>query len=197
MMTISLNKLSLKFDVASMYNDLLKKLVFECNKIIDELENELNKLDFSYATGTFRQEIISYTEKEIIKRVGSEHWYSFIINYGSGSKMVDENVNPFLKKYKESGFYNPIRSKYNSKKIMTRPRGNYSVPDWIGGYGTVVTKGHGVGGYNLEKKGGNFTAIEPKLYLEDEFKKAKVRLCSAINNVFNTFDYSIYIKGGG
>lgn len=196
---MSLNKLGIKVDFIGLLCDLERKLKFTVETIVDEMVAELNASDFEFASGTFKRELIETSEDYIKYRVGSSHWYSFIVNYGKGS-LMDMN-NPFLESYMANKkFWNPSRDQ-KEPHIVTRPKKEngkpYEVPNWEEGEGTKSVWGSADGGYNLEATGNpDYQPKAPKHYLNKAIDKAKERLIVAIDDVFKTFPYSDYLKGG-
>ena len=195
---MSLNKLGIKVDFIGLLYDLERKLKFTVENIVDEIVAELNANDFEFASGTFKRELIETSEDYIKYRVGSSHWYSFIVNYGKGSDM-DMN-NPFLKSYMaDKELWNPSRKQ--DPHIVTRPKKSsgepYEVPNWEKGKGLKPVWGSANGGYNLEATGNpEYQPKPPKHYLNKAIGRAKERLIIAIDDVFKTFPYSDYLKGG-
>ena len=190
---MSSSKLSISFDMASMYDDLIKSLTSTLLKVVDDMVNDLNQKDFGYASNTFRKELMESGIEEIKYKVGSDHWYSFIANYGKGHLMNTDN--PFLEQYKASGYWNPDR---DDLYIRTRRKGTYNIPDWEGGYEETEYTAHGPGGYNLEgSKDPRYQPFEGKKPFEDTFERAREILKDELKNTFNAFPFSDYVKGGG
>lgn len=193
---MSLNKLGLKFDLIGMLGDLEKTLNFRVISLIDEMVLELNSKNFEYASGTFKKEMIELSEDYIKYKIGSPHWYAWIVNYGKGSKMAKDN--PFLQDYMaDKILWNEARSASDTT-IRPRPRGTYEVPNWEAGEGTKVLHGANNTNYNLETIGKpEFLPREPAKHLEKVMLQAQDRLISTINDVFRAFPYGDYLKGGG
>lgn len=193
---MSLNKLGIKFDLFGMLSDLESKLKFTIDNIADEIVAELNAKDFKFATGTFKKELVETSEEFVKYKVGSTHWYSWLVNYGKGSKM--ELDNPFLNDYMaDEVLWNEARDKAD-KIIRPRPRGYHVVPDWEGGTGTTVIHGSNNTNFDLEKYGGEkYKPFPGNTALDDAIKSAGERMIPAINEAFRTFPFSDYIKGGG
>ncbi|NMW84683.1 hypothetical protein HKO22_02855 [Peptoniphilus sp. AGMB00490] len=193
---MSLNKLGLKFDLIGMLRDLEKTLSYRVIALIDEMVLELNSKDFEYATGTFKKELIEMSEDYVKYKIGSPHWYSWIVNYGKGSAMASDN--PFLQDYmNDDVLWNDARDKLD-RTIVPRHKGVHEVPNWEAGEGTKPLYGSNNTNYNLEEKGDpRFLPRYPSRYLDRVMLDSKDRLISEINNVFRTFPYSDYLKGGG
>lgn len=193
---MSLNKLGLKFDLIGMLGDLERTLNFRVVSLIDEMVLELNSRNFEYASGTFKKEMVELSEEYIKYKIGSPHWYAWIVNYGKGSRMATDN--PFLQDYMADDIlWNEARDRA-SKVISPRPRGTHVVPDWEAGEGTKTLKGSNNTGYNLEATGDpRFAPREPARHLDTVMLQAQDRLISTINDVFRTFPYDDYLKGGG
>lgn len=193
MTNTSLNSLSLNFDAENMVSDLIKQMMFAVNCVADDMVNELNSFPFEYASGTFKKVVIDEGYDEIRLQVGSDHWYSLIVNYGSGSRMSKEN--PKYEEYTKGPYFNAIRSSFNNA-VMTRPQGSYEVPNWVEGYGTTerTTKGGAI--RNLEDSG-YYKPVSPTFKMEDVFKIAKKMIRQVVVDVYNSFPYSDYLKGGG
>ena len=190
---MSSSKLSISFDMASMYDDLIKSLTSTLLKVVDDMVNDLNQKDFSYASNSFRKELMESGIEEIKYKVGSDHWYSFIANYGKGSQMRIDNEQ--LGKYISSGFWNPDR---NDLYIRTRPKGKYKIPDWEGGHDTVPYTARGAGGYNLEGSGDpRYQPFRGDKPVEKTFERAREILKDELKNTFNAFPFLDYVKGGG
>lgn len=193
---MSLNKLGLKFDLIGMLSDLEKMLSYKVTDVVDEMVLELNSSNFEYATGTFKKELIEMSEDYIKFKIGSPHWYAWIVNYGKGSEMAKDN--PFLQDYINDGvLWNDVRT-LSDTTIKPRPRGTYEVPNWEAGEGTKKLYGSNNTSYNLETIGKpEFLPREPAKHLEKVMLQAQDRLISTINDVFRTFPYDDYLKGGG
>lgn len=193
---MSLNKLGLKFDLIGMLGDLERTLNFRVISLIDEMVLELNSKNFEYASGTFKKEMVELSEDYIKYKIGSPHWYAWIVNYGKGSSMATDN--PFLQDYMADGIlWNEARSASDTT-IRPRPRGYYEVPNWEAGEGKKPLYGSNNPKYNLELTGDpRFAPREPARHLDTVMIQAQDRLISAINEVFRTFPYSDYMKGGG
>lgn len=193
---MSLNKLGLQFDLIGMLDDLERTLNFRVISLIDEMVLELNSRNFEYATGTFKKEMIEMSEDYIKFKIGSPHWYAWIVNYGKGSAMAKDN--PFLQDYMADDIlWNDARSASDTT-IRPRPKGVYEVPNWEAGEGTKKIYGSNNTSYNLEIIGKpEFLPREPARHLDTVMIQAQDRLISAINDVFRTFPYSDYMKGGG
>lgn len=187
-----LNHLSLQLDVGSMIRDLVARLNFYFENEVERLANTLNGMDYGFASGTFRKELIESGSNMIKFKVGSNHWYAFIIEYGRGT-MMDIN-NPFLGSYMDSGFYNPYRVHGD---IRTWGFGSYEVPDWIGGNGTVTKMGHGAPGIKIPDDKLIATPLPPSHFLRDALERTKEKLNETIQEAFRTFPFGFYLKGGG
>lgn len=193
---MSSNKLGLKFDLMGMLRDLEKALSYRIIALIDEMVLELNSQDFEYATGTFKKELVEMSEDYVKYKIGSPHWYAWIVNYGKGSAMAKDN--PFLQDYmNDDVLWNEARDKFDTT-IVPRPRGVHKVPDWEAGKGVKELHGSNNTNYNLEQKGDpRFLPREPSRHLDKVMLNSRKRLITEINNVFRTFPYSDYVKGGG
>lgn len=193
---MSLNKLGLKFDLVGMLGDLERTLNFKIVALIDEMVLELNSRNFEYATGTFRKEMEELSEDYIKYKIGSPHWYAWIVNYGKGSAMARDN--PFLKDYMaDPNLWNRRRT-LSDTTIRPRPRDTYQVPKWEEGSGHKEIYGSNNTNYNLEATGKpEFLPREPARHLDTVMLQAQDKLISTINDVFRTFPYSDYLKGGG
>ena len=193
---MSLNKLGLKFDLIGMLSDLEKMLSYKVTAVVDEMVLELNSSNFEYATGTFRKELVEMSEDYIKFKIGSPHWYAWIVNYGKGSEMAKDN--PFLQDYINDGvLWNDVRT-LSDTTIRPRKRGTYRVPNWEAGEGYKTLHGSNNTNFNLEEKGDlRFAPRQPSHQFDKVMEKSQKRLMSAIDDVFGTFPYSDYVKGGG
>ncbi len=194
---MSLNKLGLKFDLIGMLGDLERTLNFRVISLIDEMVLELNSRNFEYASGTFKKEMVELSEDYIKYKIGSPHWYAWIVNYGKGSRMATDN--PFLQDYMADGvLWNKGVRSASDTTIRPRPKGHYQVPDWEAGEGTKDLYGSNNTNFNLEATGNpEFLPREPARHLDKVMLQAQDRLISTINDVFRTFPYDDYLKGGG
>lgn len=193
-----MNKFSLQFDEASFYLDYCKTLKFVVNAVADEVVRELNSKPFSFATNTFRKELVEYGENLIIAQVGTSHWYAFIVNYGSGSKMVDkQQAEQFAEEW---GYeFNPTRRE-NDMAISSWPEGEHKIPNWELGDGFTTIEGSGTGGTNLEEKYKDnpmFQPVEPHDFMGEAMRSAKEYLVRRLKIAMQAFPYSMYLKGGG
>lgn len=193
---MSLNKLGLKFDLIGMLSDLEKMLSYKVTAVVDEMVLELNSSNFEYATGTFKKELVEMSEDYIKFKIGSPHWYAWIVNYGKGSEMAIDN--PFLQDYTKDGvLWNDVRT-LSDTTIRPRKRGTYRVPNWEAGEGYKILHGSNNTNFNLEEKGDpRFLPRRPSRQFEKVMEKCQKRLVGAIDDVFRTFSYSDYLKGGG
>nr|DAR78438.1 MAG TPA: hypothetical protein [Caudoviricetes sp.] len=191
-----LNKLGLKFDLIGMLENLEKVLNYKVIALIDEMVLELNSKNFEYATGTFKKEMVELSENYIKYKLGSPHWYAWIVNYGKGSAMARNN--PFLQDYMaDDNLWNKERT-LSDTTIRPRPKGTYKVPKWEEGSGYKILHGSNKTGTNLETKGNpDFFPREPARHLDNVMLQAQDKLIAKINEVFRTFPYGDYIKGGG
>lgn len=191
-MTGTLNRLSLQLDANSLIRDLTARLNFYFEDEVERLAGTLNGLDYGFVSGTFRKELIQSGSDMIKFKVGSDHWYAFIVEYGRGTSM-DIN-NPFLPSYMDSGFYNPYRVHGD---IRTWGYGPYEIPDWFGGKGTIQKMGRGAPGIKIPEDKLNATPLPPNHFLRDALDRTKDKLRETIIEAFRTFPFSMYLKGGG
>lgn len=191
-MTGTLNHLSLQLDANSLIRDLTARLNFYFEDEVERLAGTLNGLDYGFASGTFKKELIQSGSDMIKFKVGSDHWYAFIIEYGRGTSM-DIN-NPFLSSYMDSGFYNPYRVHGD---IRTWGYGPYEIPDWFGGKGTIQKMGRGAPGILIPEEKLNATPLSPNHFLRDALERTKDKLRETITEAYRTFPFSMYLKGGG
>ncbi len=191
-MTGTLNRLSLQLDVESMVRDLTARLNFFFVDEVDRLVGTLNGFDFAYASGSFKKELVESGADFIKFKVGSDHWYAFIVEYGRGTSM-DIN-NPFLASYMDSGYYNPYRVHGD---IRTWGYGPYEVPDWFGGKGTVEKMGHGAPGIKIPEDKLIATPLPPNHFLRDALERTKETLRETLREAYRTFPFGFYLKGGG
>lgn len=189
-----MNKFSLQFDEASFYRDYCKTLLRVVNVVADDVVKELNSQPFEFATNTFRKELVEYGENLIMAQVGTPHWYAFIVNYGSGSKMVNKQQ---AEQFADEGGYefNPTRRK-NEMAISSWPEGEHKIPNWELGDGFTTIEGKGEGGTNLEGKYG-IAPVEPHDFMGEAMKQAKMLLVRELKVAMQAFPYSMYLKGGG
>lgn len=187
-----MNKFSLQFDEASFYRDYCKTLWERVNFVANDVVRELNSKPFEFATNTFRKELVEYGENLIIAQVGTPHWYAFIVNYGSGSKMVDkQQAEQFADEW---GYeFNPTRRK-NDMAISSWPEGEHKVPNWELGDGFTTIEGKDKGGENLENR---FAPVEPHDFMGEAMRQAKMLLVRELKVAMQAFPYSMYLKGGG
>lgn len=190
-----LNKLGLQFDLVGMLENLEKTLNFKVIALIDEMVLELNSKNFEYATGTFKKEMVELSEDYIKYKLGSPHWYAWIVNYGKGSDMAKNN--PFLQDYMaDDNLWNKERT-LSDTTIRPRPKGTYKVPKWEEGSGYKILHGSSNTSTNLETKGNpDFAPRQPTRHLDTVMLQAQDKLIAKINEVFRTFPYGDYIKGG-
>lgn len=193
-----MNRFSLQFDEASFYRDYCKTLWAKVEFVANKAVEELNSQPFEFATNTFRKELVEYGENLIIAQVGTPHWYAFIVNYGSGSKMVDkQHAEQFADEW---GYeFNPTRRK-NNMAISSWPEGEHKIPNWELGDGFTTIEGKDDGGTNLEKKYENnpkYQPVEPHDYMQEAMKHAKMLLVRELKVAMQGFPYSFYLKGGG
>lgn len=192
-MTGSLNRLSITLDTNGMLRDLTEYLKFYLEMEVENLAQTLNGMDYSFAKGTFRKMLVEDGNSFIKYRVGSSHWYAFIIEYGRGSMMSINN--PFLGEYLSSGMYNQYRVHGD---IRSWGRGEYTIPDWEGGSGLITREGRGARGILLENDDDpRFRPLPPSLFLTDAMEKTKSTLQKRLNDMFRQFPFSDYLKGGG
>lgn len=129
------------FDVEMFLSDFSRVLESEANRIS---KIQLEKLK-SARFGNNRSDLITGFEnsyRKVIGKVSSENVFkivfgtkaikAFISEFGSGSKMVGANENPFLSDYLNSEGYNPTRSRNASGGNVVRSWGNrkYKTFDW-------------------------------------------------------------------
>lgn len=189
-----LNHLSLKIDTDSMIRDLISRCTERATYVAENLTNSLNGMPFEFASGTFKQELIKSSEDAVQVRVGTNHWYAYIVEYGRGS-MLDKN-NPFLGEYIISPYYNPYRS---SDFAIRSRKGEYTIPDWEGGSGFITRIGGGQTAKNLETLSPpdpRFAPSPPRHFFKKAMENSKRVLEQEILNTMKTFPYHKYLKGG-
>lgn len=190
------NEFSLKFDADSFYRDYIYALTFILEEVADDMVARLNGCPFEYANNTFRKEFIAQGEDMIMYHVGSPHWFAFIVNYGSGSKIY-KDITSF-----DNGYtMNPYREA-NNMAISTWGTMPAQIPNWVEGDGmeTVQKKGHG--GINLEetydrKNINKFQPHVPQLFLDKTMEWAKKQLARRVKQCWKSFPIERYLKGGG
>ncbi|MBU5669656.1 hypothetical protein KQI68_07355 [Peptoniphilus sp. MSJ-1] len=195
MISMSLNSLGLKFDILGLITDLEKALNYRVSTLVEEMVQSLNSVDYEYSGGTYKQEMIKCAEDEIKFILGSDHFYAWIVEFGRGS-LLDES-NPFLAEYKASDYWNDKRP---DNRIRSRQRRSspHIIPDWQGGHGTTEIVGSNYGGRVLEHQGNPmYDPIAPRKPIRNAIDDGRDKMISAVREVFRTFPYSDYIKGGG
>jgi len=99
----------------------------------------------------------------------SEGMYALLYEFGSGSKMLDEDENPSLEDYKNSDYYNKARKDLDTNKIVGRKKGSYLGLDGKVHYSSgtlegIVLEGSTIGGKKYE-------AIKPYRYIHDTIQE--------------------------
>lgn len=196
-----LNELGLHIDTTRLYNDLIEEFTKVILNIGDELERNMKtRARNPVVIASIKAEITKLGSDEIEIIVGSDHWQSFLDNYGMGSLMAKESENPYLSEYKKSNFWNSFRY---GNAIVGRPQGVYIVPNWESGDGYIPRKSSGnLQGVNLEnlKWGNNYnltsTPQPPSFFLEFSIRDIKAIMEEQLLEVYEKFPFSKYIKGG-
>jgi hypothetical protein len=137
-MTIS-NNFGLTFNDKAFYDDVCKQLVKAVQAALDKLQNTMQAYSGESKISGAWMNVIKMAEGKIIGYVGNDHWWAFIDNFGSGSKL--DKSNPWLQEYVESGFFNKERLDFDYAVVSRF--GHYYSPDWIGGDGYKEHTGSG------------------------------------------------------
>lgn len=196
------NELGLHIDTSKMYHDLVWEFVKTIDKVADELLMQMkSRTRTAVVQSSLKKKVMFDTFNDIEILVGSDHWQSFLDNYGVGSLMASESENPYLSEYKSSELWHGFR---NSTAISARPKGTYIVPDWEKGDGYVTRESSGrfPAGTNLERMtwGNNdnltVTPQRPTFFMEHSFEFMKPIFVQRLMEVYENFPFHKYIRGG-
>lgn len=190
-----INKLNLTLDHRQMYIALIMELENSVNMLSNVL---LQRFQAASGNSTIADDWkIVYDRGMSILRVyvGNDHWQAFIDNYGKGS-LMDTSSNPWLSEYINSGYFNEQRIEYGYA-IITRPRGEYTVPNFQSGKGTIkrVSKARSI--KNLETTGNPlYRPLPAKHWLENEMIKFEPLFYQFLQDTVRHFPFSNYLRGG-
>jgi hypothetical protein len=203
-MTMS-NNFGLTFNDKAFYDDVCKQLVKAVQAALDKLQNTMQAYSGESKISGAWMNVIKMAEGKIIGYVGNDHWWAFIDNFGSGSKL--DKSNPWLQEYVESGFFNKERLDFDYAVVSRF--GHYYSPDWIGGDGYKEHTGSGrrtVEGnpINLERltnpRSGKpyYVPQSGKHWLEEVMAQAELLLDDYIIMALDDFEWDSdeYLKGG-